>query len=171
MRLRAPSRSASHSRFLIPFGTVAGLGVCFRPFFHWTPERPLPRRITTGDWVIHYSPVSRFGGKDRLQAFTVIGTVVDAVPCQVEVAAGSRPWRRDMRWDAANAAPVRLLPGRLAFTGDGTNRGYRFRFGLFGITGEDAAPIATAMMADVTGSTDLSRQPSRPVGADLAPRG
>ncbi|GAA3725147.1 hypothetical protein GCM10022268_36370 [Sphingomonas cynarae] len=91
--------------------------------------------------------MSRFGGKDRLQAFAAIGTVVAAMPCQVGMAAGFGPWRRDVRWDAANAAPVRPLPGRLASTGDGTNREYRFRFGLFGITGDDGGPVAPAVPA------------------------
>lgn len=116
------------------------------------------RRITPGDQVIYYSPVSRFGGKDRLQAFTAIGTVINAMPYQVEMAAGFRPWRRVVQWHAASAAPIRPLLGRLAFTGNGANWGYLLRFGLFGITGEDAALIATAMRADGTGSTGLSRQ-------------
>jgi hypothetical protein len=125
------------------------------------------RRITPGDQVIYYSPVSRLGGKNRLQAFTAIGTVIDAMPYQVEMAAGFRPWRRDVQWHTAHAASIRPLLGRLAFTGDGTNWGYRFRFGLFEINGEDAALIATAMMTDVTGSTGLPRQQLLAVGSDL----
>ena len=125
------------------------------------------RRITPGDQVIYYSPVSHFGGKDRLQAFTAIGTVIDAMPYQVEMAAGFRPWRRDVQWHAAGAASIRPLLGQLAFAGDGTNWGYPFRFGLFGITGEDAALIATAMMADVTGSTRLPRQQLFAIRPDL----
>ena len=122
------------------------------------------RRITPGDRVIYYSPVSRFGGKDRLQAFTAIGTVIDAMPYQVEMPAGFKPWRRDMHWHAAHEAPIRPLLGRLTFPGDGANWGYRFRFGLFGITGDDAALIASAMTADVTASTGLSRQQLLAIG-------
>ena len=106
------------------------------------------RRIAPGDRVIYYSPVSRFGGKDRLQAFTAIGTVIDATPYQAELTPGFKPWRRDVQWHAAHEAPIRPLLGWLAFTGDGANWGYRFRFGLFDITGEDAALIATAMLVD-----------------------
>ena len=116
------------------------------------------RRITPGDQVIYYSPVSRFGGKDRLQAFTAIGTVIDRAPYQLEMASGFKPWRRDVQWHAAHETPIRPLLSRLAFTGGGPNWGYRFRFGLFGITREDAAVIATAMEADLTGSTGLPRQ-------------
>ncbi len=127
------------------------------------------RRITPGDRIVYYSPTSRFGGKDRLQAFTAIGTVADGMPYQVEMTAGFKPWRRDVHWHAAHEAPIRPLLGRLAFTGDGANWGYRFRFGLFEITGEDAALIATAMMADFTGSTGLSRQQLLAIGSDLPP--
>lgn len=125
------------------------------------------RRITPGDQVIYYSPVSRFGGKDRLQAFTAIGTVIDTMPYQVEMTAGFKPWRRDVQWHAAHEASIRPLLGRLTFAAEGTNWGYRFRLGLFEITSEDAALIATAMMADVTGSTQLSRQQLLAVEPDL----
>jgi len=81
--------------------------------------------------------------------------------------AGFRPWRRDVQWHTAHEASIRPLLGRLAFTGDSANWGYRFRFGLFGITGEDAMLIATAMMADVTGSTGLPRQQLLAVGSDI----
>ena len=119
------------------------------------------RRITPGDQVIYYSPVLRFGGKDRLQAFTAIGTVIDAMPYEIEMTRGFRSWRRGVQWHTAHEASIRPLLGQLAFTGDGPNWGYRFRFGLFGITGKDAALIATAMMADFTGSAGLSGQQLR----------
>ncbi|GAN68802.1 EVE domain-containing protein [Acetobacter orleanensis] len=124
-------------------------------------------RIVPGDQVIYYSPVLRFGGKDRFQAFTAIGTVVDTPPYQVEMTTGFRPWRRDVQWHDARETPIRPLLGRLAFTRDSTNWGYRFRFGVFEITSDDAALIATAMMADVTGSSRLSSQQLLTVGSDL----
>lgn len=34
------------------------------------------RRIHPGDRVVYYSPTISFGGKDRLQAFTALGTVL-----------------------------------------------------------------------------------------------
>ncbi|MDQ1159036.1 hypothetical protein QE385_003363 [Sphingomonas sp. SORGH_AS 950] len=77
------------------------------------------RRLTPGDGVIYYSPVSRFGGKDRLQAFTGIGTVADGMPYQVEMAPGFTPWRRNVHWRAAHETPIHPLLGDLAFVGDG----------------------------------------------------
>lgn len=105
------------------------------------------RRLTPGDGVIYYSPVSRFGGKDRLQAFTGIGTVADKMPYQVKMAPGFTPWRRNLHWQAAHETPIRPLLGDLAFVGDGKNWGYKFRFGLFEIGEADAALIASRMLA------------------------
>ncbi|WP_336762110.1 EVE domain-containing protein [Asaia sp. VD9] len=115
------------------------------------------RQISPGDRVIYYSPVSRFGGKDRLQAFTAIGTVVDTMPYQVEMSEGFRPWRRDVQWQAARETSIRPLLGRLSFAGNGANWGYRFRFGLFEIDDEDAALIATEMIANFPGQAQLAR--------------
>lgn len=110
------------------------------------------RRIAPGDRVITYSPTSRFGGRDRLQAFTAIGTVCDRAPYQVAMTEGFRPWRRDVRWHVSQEAAIRPLLDRLLFTGGGANWGYRFRFGLFEIAGEDAAVIASAMLSNRTQS-------------------
>ncbi|MBX5172116.1 MULTISPECIES: EVE domain-containing protein [unclassified Rhizobium] len=103
------------------------------------------RRITPGDRVIYYSPTVVFGGKDRLQAFTAIGLAHDGAPYQVELESGFRPWRRDVDWRPAEETLIRPLLGRLAFTQVGPNWGYQLRFGLFGISNEDADMIAEAM--------------------------
>ena len=127
--------SAEH----VAFGQAKGImQVC-----HGKAE-PL-RRITPGDQVIYYSPTSYFGGKDRLQSFTAIGVVAEGQPYQVEMAVGFKPWRRDVHWYNASRASIRPLLPRLAFTSAGENWGYRFRRGLFSITCDDAALIATAM--------------------------
>lgn len=118
------------------------------------------RRIAPGDRVIAYSPTERFGGKDRLQAFTAIGTVREGRPYQAEMNAGFRPWRRDMDWFPSRTAPIRPLLDRLAFASGGGNWGYRFRFGLFAIDEDDADLIATAMRQGVSGPAQVSVQPS-----------
>jgi hypothetical protein len=125
------------------------------------------RRITPGDQVIYYSPTSRFGGKDRLQAFSAIGTVCDGIPYQVEMTPGFRPWRRDVHWHASQQASIRPLLGALAFTGDGANWGYQFRFGLFEIASADAMLIAAAMMPDNAKSKVISCQKFLAIGSDL----
>lgn len=102
------------------------------------------RRTAAGDTVIYYSPAETMRGKDRLQAFTAIGTIVDRVPYQLQMAPGFLPWRRDVEWWPATEAPIRPLLDQLAFTRAG-NWGYQLRFGLFTIEPEDAARIAAAM--------------------------
>lgn len=102
------------------------------------------RRTAPGDTVIYYSPAETIRGKDRLQAFTAIGTVVDRDPYRAVMPAGFVPWRRDIDWWPAADVPIRPLLGRLAFTRTG-NWGYQLRFGLFQIEPADAALIAAAM--------------------------
>lgn len=104
------------------------------------------RRTRPGDRVIYYSPTETFGGKDRLQAFTAIGQVVDRPPYQVEMYPGFRPWRRDVEWWPAEETPIRPLLDRLSFARGRSNWGYRFRFGLLGIEEEDADLIAEAVL-------------------------
>lgn len=103
------------------------------------------QRIAPGDQVIYYSPTERFGGKDRLQAFTAIGVVEEAAPYQVDMFPGFRPWRRNVYWWPAAEIPIRPLLGRLSFTRGHSNWGYQLRFGLFGIEKEDADVIGRAM--------------------------
>lgn len=102
------------------------------------------RRTAAGDTVIYYSPVETMRDKDRLQAFTAIGTIADRVPYQSEMAPGFLPWRRDVAWWPAAETPIRPLLDQLAFTRAG-NWGYQLRFGLFTIDQDDAARIAAAM--------------------------
>lgn len=102
------------------------------------------RRTATGDTVIYYSPAETMRGKDRLQAFTAIGTIADRVPYQSEMTPGFLPWRRDVAWWPAAETPIRPLLDQLAFTRAG-NWGYQLRFGLFTIEPDDAARIASAM--------------------------
>lgn len=102
-------------------------------------------RIAPADRVIYYSATETFGGKDRLQAFTAIGTVLKEDPYQVVMHPGFTPWRRGVEWWAADEAPIRPLLDRLSFTRSRANWGYQLRFGLFGIDDEDATIIAAAM--------------------------
>lgn len=84
-------------------------------------------------------------GEQRVQSFTAIGKVRDGMPYQVEMSAAFRPWRRDVEWSGSHEVPIKPLLSQLAFARDDANWGYRFRFGLFEIIGEDADVIAAAM--------------------------
>ena len=104
------------------------------------------RRILPGDRVAYYSPTVHFGGKDRLQAFTALGTVKAGEPYAFDMGAGFVPFRRDVAWDAeAQHAPIAPLLDRLSFTAGRASWGYAFRFGLLQVTAEDMGLIAAAM--------------------------
>jgi len=106
------------------------------------------RRIHPGHGVAYYSPTTIFGGKDRLQAFTLIGRVQLG-----EIYAGEMgDWvahRRDVDWAPSENAPIAPLLDRLEFTAGKTNWGYQMRFGLFEISAHDFELIAKAMGANL----------------------
>jgi len=105
------------------------------------------RRIKAGDRVVYYSPTVTLGGKDRLQAFTAIGTVKEGEPYVFDMGNGFKPYRRDVAWAHANEAPIEPLLDRLEFTAGKRNWGYQLRFGLFAISAADFHLIAEAMGA------------------------
>ena len=108
------------------------------------------RRIQPGDRVVCYSPNRRYSAshasraKDRLQAFTAIGTVKESAPYQADMGGGFHPFRRDVAWHEAELTPLAALQGALAFT-QGKNWGYRLRQGLVEISDADMTAIAEAM--------------------------
>ena len=104
------------------------------------------RRMRPGDRVVYYSPTVHFGGKDRLQAFTALGTVKAREPYAFDMGEGFVPFRRDVTWDQdAGEAPIAPLLDRLSFTAGRASWGYAFRFGLLQVTAEDLDLIAGAM--------------------------
>jgi len=105
------------------------------------------RRVRPGDGVVYYSPTVAFRGKDRLQAFTTIGRVKDGEVYQADMGGGFEPFRRDVDYCAADAAPIAPLIDRLEFTRGKRNWGYAFRFGLVEISKADFEAIAAAMGA------------------------
>jgi hypothetical protein len=108
------------------------------------------RRLQPGDRVICYSPNRRYSAshasraKDRLQAFTAIGTVKDGAPYQADMGDGFHPFRRDVAWHDAEPTPLAALQGALTFV-QGKNWGYRLRQGLVEIIDADMTTIAEAM--------------------------
>ena len=105
------------------------------------------RRMQPGDGVICYSPTETFGGSDRLQAFTGIGTVTNDDVYQVDMGGEFHPFRRGVAYLDARAAPIRPLLNELDLTRGNRNWGSRFRFGLLPITADDFQKIAEAMNA------------------------
>jgi len=110
------------------------------------------RRVRAGDGVVYYSPTVTLGGKDRLQAFTLIGTVKDDRIYQADMGEGFRPFRRDVTYAKAAEAPILPLLDQLELTRGRRNWGYSFRFGLVEVGRHDFETIAAAM--GVTLGTD-----------------
>jgi hypothetical protein len=103
------------------------------------------RRIKPGDRVVYYSPTRRFRGPGKLQAFTAFGIVRDGAPYQHEMAPGFCPFRRDVRWLAAQEAPIEPLLAQLDFAAGQRSWGAHLRFGLVAIGDHDFQVIAAAM--------------------------
>lgn len=103
------------------------------------------RRLSPGDRIAYYSPTELFRGKDRLQAFTAIGTVAQSIPYPAPPGGGFTPFRRAVDWFDAREIAIQPLLGELAFTRDNRNWGYQLRFGLFEIADADMDVIAAAM--------------------------
>jgi hypothetical protein len=108
------------------------------------------RRIQPGDRIVYYSPNRTYTPshasrtKDRLQAFTAIGTVKQGKPYQADMGFGFQPFRRDVAWHEAEAELLVALQHQLAFTQE-KNWGYRLRQGVVEISDADMTLIAEAM--------------------------
>jgi hypothetical protein len=113
-------------------------------------KAPPLRRVQPGDRVVYYSPNRIYSpshalrGKDRLQAFTAIGTVKQGALYQADMGFGFHPYRRDVAWHDAVPTPLAQLQDQLAFTQQ-ENWGYRLRQGLIEISDADMTAIAAAM--------------------------
>ena len=103
------------------------------------------RRLNPGDGVVCYSPTETYGGKDRVAAFTGIATVTDDNVYQADMGGGFCPFRRDVTFIDADAAPIAPLLEELDLTKGQRNWGARLRFGLVEITSGDFERLATAM--------------------------
>ncbi|RKQ52963.1 EVE domain-containing protein [Vogesella indigofera] len=104
-------------------------------------------RMAAGDGLVYYSPQDALGSPRRCQAFTAIGSVGAGAPYRVSMDAHFRPWRRDVAFVAAQAAPIRPLLTQLAFITDPARWGYPLRFGQLQISAADFYLIAAAMQA------------------------
>ena len=107
------------------------------------------KRVKPGDRIVYYSPTVTLGGKDKLQAFTAIGTVKDREPYVFDMGKGFKPYRRDVAWAKAVETPIHPLLDQLQFTAGKANWGYQLRFGLFPISAADFKLIAAAMGAGI----------------------
>lgn len=106
------------------------------------------QRLRPGDVVAYYAPTTIRGGKDRLQSFVSLGLVQPGQPYLADMGGGLVPFRRDVRYVAAEPAPIAPLLDALDFVDDRRHWGQKFRYGLFQVPAHDMALIARAMRAD-----------------------
>lgn len=107
-------------------------------------QAPL-KRLRPGDVVAYYAPTQTMGGKDGLQSFVSVGEVQAQAPYAFDMGGGFVPFRRDVVYWPARAAPIAPLLDRLAFIENRQRWGYQFRLGLFEIPVADMRLIASAM--------------------------
>ena len=104
-------------------------------------------RMAAGDGLVLYAPLTQYGGKEKCQSFTAIGTVAGDAPYLHNLTPTFAPYRRDVRYRESVDAPIRPLLAELAITAGYVNWGFKFRLGHFEISGADFARIAHAMLA------------------------
>ncbi len=104
------------------------------------------KRLKQGDWIVFYSPKTKYEDGEPLQAFTAIGQVKDDELYQVEMSEGFVPWRRNVDFKECQETPIRPLIDELSFIQDKQRWGYKFRFGMFEIPEEDFELIKSAMI-------------------------
>ena len=130
------------------------------------------KRMSPGDWIVYYSPKMRLDGAELCQQFTAIGEIVWRDVYVFEMALSFAPYRRDVRFLDARAAPIRPLVKRLSFIRDPKRWGYAFRFGHLEMSREDFELSALQMlgkvpeMAHVT-SCETSHAPVHKTSAQL----
>jgi hypothetical protein len=107
------------------------------------------KRMSVGDWLIYYSPKEEFDGNLACQQFTAIGEVVGNGVYPYEMLPGFVPRRRDIRFHAARAVPIRPLIEHLDFIRDKQKWGGAFRFGHLEIAKEDFELIAQEMLGSM----------------------
>jgi hypothetical protein len=99
--------------------------------------------MRAGDWIVYYSPASRMGGGDPVQAFTAIGRVGE------EMWEAEGMHRRGIGFIDALEAPIRPMLPALSFVADPRRWGYPFRRGHFEVSMGDMRIIASAMGVDI----------------------
>ena len=103
------------------------------------------KKLSIGDYIVFYSPRTKFRGGEPLQMFTALGRVADAEPYQVEMTPDFLPWRRRVEFLPAVHAAIKPMINNLEFMKDKTHWGYPFRRGLFEIEHDDFLIIANGM--------------------------
>ncbi len=107
-------------------------------------QAPL-KKMSTGDWIIYYSPKVTFKERTLHQKFTAIGKVIDDNVYQVEMG-DFIPFRRNIGFISCKETSIRPLISQLSFIKSTKYWGYSFRLGHFEISEKDFKLIAENMV-------------------------
>ena len=102
-------------------------------------------RLSSGDWIVYYSPRQEMKTGDPIQAFTALGQVLPGEPYSVQMSDDFVPSRRHVRFESVQEAAIKPLLPQLSFIKNKTAWGYVFRAGLIEIPEADFRRIADAM--------------------------
>lgn len=108
-------------------------------------KHPL-NRMSVGDFIVFYSPVMMFNGKDKCQRFTALGRVVGETSYQFEMSPSFIPYRRDIDYFDVLESSIYPLLNSLDFTKGNNNWGFKFRFGHFELSKKDFLLIKNKML-------------------------
>ena len=107
------------------------------------------KRMSRGDFILFYSPKTKFKDGKPLQNFTAVGRCIDDKPYQAEMSPDFHPWRRKIEFVKCTEAPIKNLINNLNFIQDKKKWGFPFRRGMFEIPEEDFLKITNAMGAEL----------------------
>jgi hypothetical protein len=108
-------------------------------------QAPL-KKMSTGDWIIYYSPKISFKEKTPHQKFTAIGKVMDDNVYQVDCGSDFVPYRRNIDFISCKDSSIQPLISQLSFIKSIKYWGYSFRFGYLEICEKDFKLIAESMV-------------------------
>lgn len=104
------------------------------------------RKMSKDDWLVFYSPKTKFENGEVLQTFTALGQIIDDEPYEAEMSPSFHPWRRDVRFEKVHEVPIRPMIQTLDFIENKVQWGYKFRFGVIEISEHDFNMIKKAMI-------------------------
>lgn len=108
-------------------------------------KKPPLERMKGGDILFYYSPKEKMSDKEPLQKFVAVARIAAGNAYQATVTESFKPFRKDAKFLKCTEADIHPLIGKLLFIEDPKRWGYKFRFGHFEITCEDAETISTEM--------------------------
>jgi len=108
-------------------------------------QAPL-KKMSTGDWIIYYSPKIKFKESTPHQKFTAIGKVLGDDVIQSDMGNNFVPFRRSIDFISCNETPIQPLISQLSFIKSTKYWGYSFRYGHLEINEKDFKLIAEKMV-------------------------